>query len=411
MTPLDMLRAYVAAKAEAVTAASTPSEAFAALDELEAATRKARTRLAVRLVLDDGWSYAEVGRAARVTRQAASKTFGPAVREQMHRTIRRNPAVETVRVVQVVTEPAAQEAEPQPRGVDRDQGEAAPVSVPQQTTGPVVVIPCGGAKLATPAPAGEMYTGSYHRACRRAADRLGGRLLILSARYGLVDPSTTIEPYELRMGDRGSVDVATLRDQARSLGVDQADAVTVLAGREYADAATAVWPHARRLLDGTRGMPEQMALLARLAGTQTDAPPTPAHGIEQRAREGFTRYPALVDSITGARVVGTSAVERSTGNIRDLAAIVYPSPDQLDQLAKAPAVPAGTPCFGIILAYGKALAVGVFAQADDARVWWQQPFNRLRIDNQASFVVRAVEDQEVTTDQPTPAPGAPTIQQ
>ncbi|SCL21140.1 hypothetical protein [Micromonospora aurantiaca (nom. illeg.)] len=88
MTPLEMVRAYVAAKAEEVTVASTPGEAFAALAELEAAIGKARERLAVRLVLDDGWSYAEVGRAARVTRQAASKTYGPAVREQMRRTIR-----------------------------------------------------------------------------------------------------------------------------------------------------------------------------------------------------------------------------------------------------------------------------------------------------------------------------------
>jgi hypothetical protein len=131
----------------------------------------------------------------------------------------------------------------------------------------VVVIPCGGAKLSHPAPAGEMYTGSYHRACRRAADRIGGHLLILSARYGLLTPSTRIEPYELRMGDPGAVDVATLRTQAGALDVDQATAVVVLAGRRYADAATAVWPHARRPLDGAGGIGYQLARLATLART------------------------------------------------------------------------------------------------------------------------------------------------
>ncbi|MGV9310475.1 MULTISPECIES: hypothetical protein [unclassified Nonomuraea] len=39
-------------------------------------------------------------------------------------------------------------------------------------------------------PAGELYTGSYHRAARRAADALthdGGRVLNLSALHGLVE--------------------------------------------------------------------------------------------------------------------------------------------------------------------------------------------------------------------------------
>jgi hypothetical protein len=129
----------------------------------------------------------------------------------------------------------------------------------------LVIVPCGAAKLASAAPAGDMYTGSYHRACRRAAERLGGRVLILSAKYGLLELAKPIEPYELRMGQPGSVDAATLRRQARTLGVDQVDDVVILAGRRYSDAACQVWPHARRPLDGTRGMGEQLARLAELA--------------------------------------------------------------------------------------------------------------------------------------------------
>ncbi|GAA2717925.1 DUF6884 domain-containing protein [Micromonospora olivasterospora] len=235
---------HVADHAATLAAARTPSEALAALAALDAACREAREWLAVDLVLIDGWSYADVGRALGTTRQAACKAYADAVNTRMRRSV-----------------------------VGRDDA--------------VVVVPCGSAKLDRPAPAGLMYTGSYHRACRRAADRLGGRLVILSARYGLLDPDTVIEPYDLRMGQPGTVGVPTLRAQARRLGIDVAGSVTVLAGREYADAVSAVWPHAVRPLDGTRGMPEQMAVLAELARTPTTpvvtSPRFPASFMEGRA--------------------------------------------------------------------------------------------------------------------------------
>jgi hypothetical protein len=147
----------------------------------------------------------------------------------------------------------------------------------------VVVVPCGGAKLRRPAPAGQMYVGSYHRACRRAAAQLGGRLLILSARYGLLTPDTVIEPYELMMGQPGSVTADTLRRQARALAVDGAAAVVVLAGRRYADAAAAVWPHAIRPLDGAAGMGPQLHRLAVIARTGELAPVTATEVVIPRA--------------------------------------------------------------------------------------------------------------------------------
>ncbi|WP_322974053.1 DUF6884 domain-containing protein [Actinacidiphila oryziradicis] len=56
-------------------------------------------------------------------------------------------------------------------------------------------------------PAGELYTGSYHRAARRAAETLmqgarAGRVLILSARWGLVAPDERIAPYDLWLARR-----------------------------------------------------------------------------------------------------------------------------------------------------------------------------------------------------------------
>jgi hypothetical protein len=67
--------------------------------------------------------------------------------------------------------------------------------------GTAVVVPCSGAKLAHAAPAGELYTGQLHRLARRAADALGGRVLILSALHGLLQLDELVEPYDVQVGD------------------------------------------------------------------------------------------------------------------------------------------------------------------------------------------------------------------
>lgn len=122
------------------------------------------------------------------------------------------------------------------------------------------------------ATARELYTGSYHRMCARAAAGLareGGRVLILSARHGLLTPDTVVEPYEHRMGQLGDVTPERLRAQAERLGVADADQVVILAGRAYAQTARAVWPHARTSLAGTRGIGHQRARLAEIIRTST----------------------------------------------------------------------------------------------------------------------------------------------
>jgi hypothetical protein len=133
----------------------------------------------------------------------------------------------------------------------------------------LVVIPCGGAKLSHRAPAGELYVGNYHRAARRAAERLvegtGGRVVILSALHGFVDPTTELEPYELRIGDSGAVGAAELYATATELGIYPARRVVILAGAAYADAAALVYPYAERPLAGTRGIGDQLARLKRIA--------------------------------------------------------------------------------------------------------------------------------------------------
>ncbi|MFY7069044.1 DUF6884 domain-containing protein [Nocardiopsis changdeensis] len=157
---------------------------------------------------------------------------------------------------------------------------AAPSLEPQEAPGPLVVIPCSARKGTAAAPARELYTGSYHRMCARAAEALtarGGRVLILSARHGLISPYTVLSPYEHRMGQHGDVSAERLRAQAAALGAADAPEVVILAGRAYAEAARAVWPSARTPLAGTRGIGQQRARLAGIIRSST--PPTTREAI------------------------------------------------------------------------------------------------------------------------------------
>ncbi|MFF8028681.1 DUF6884 domain-containing protein [Streptomyces sp. NPDC007896] len=129
----------------------------------------------------------------------------------------------------------------------------------------LVVIPCGSRKLGRRARAADLYVGSYHRACRTAADALRpDRLLILSARYGLLDLDDVIDPYDTPHGAADAITAQALLKQATVRDIVLLDPVVALGGARHVGLVRAVWPHARTPLAGTRGMGEQMARLAVL---------------------------------------------------------------------------------------------------------------------------------------------------
>jgi len=82
----------------------------------------------------------------------------------------------------------------------------------------------------------------------------------------LLDLDTVVAPYEMRLGRPGSVTADTVHAQAADRGLLGAPDVVVLAGRDYSRIVTAVWPHARTPLAGSRSMGEQLQRLAGIAG-------------------------------------------------------------------------------------------------------------------------------------------------
>lgn len=127
----------------------------------------------------------------------------------------------------------------------------------------IVVVGCGERKLDRPAPAQQLYTGSYFAACSLTAAAIApGRWFILSARYGLVAPSKVLEPYEQTLWMPGAVTAAEVARQAAALGL-AGQTVTALCGRRYADLAAEVWGYVLRPLAGV-GIGKQRHVLAQL---------------------------------------------------------------------------------------------------------------------------------------------------
>ena len=65
----------------------------------------------------------------------------------------------------------------------------------------IYLIGCSARKLPHAAPAAELYTGQAFKLARSLAMHKADRWAILSARHGLVEPHTVIEPYDLALRD------------------------------------------------------------------------------------------------------------------------------------------------------------------------------------------------------------------
>jgi hypothetical protein len=139
----------------------------------------------------------------------------------------------------------------------------------------LVVVPCSALKQDHACAAGDMYFGSYHRLCRRAADALQpDRVMILSALHGLIPLDQVIEPYDLRIGDPDCfTDGVRVAQQAEQLGLLQARQVVALGGKAYTSIIYSAFGALRqgalvhRPLAGTRGIGEQRARLSFIART------------------------------------------------------------------------------------------------------------------------------------------------
>lgn len=134
----------------------------------------------------------------------------------------------------------------------------------------LIVVGCGDAKLAHAAPARELYTGSLFIDHLRLATRLArgadGRVVILSAKHGVLDLDTVIEPYDVTLAD---LDVTArmrwVTDVAAELQrrTKRSEPIVALLGREYLDWRALVDRRVVAMLEGLT-MLERRSVVASL---------------------------------------------------------------------------------------------------------------------------------------------------
>lgn len=93
----------------------------------------------------------------------------------------------------------------------------------------LVIIPCAAAKVDGTAAARELYTSANFAHVLRSAEAhaadavdsygrpVAAKVMILSARYGLVELDTELAAYDVKMGDAGCITAAGIADQLAEL--------------------------------------------------------------------------------------------------------------------------------------------------------------------------------------------------
>lgn len=106
----------------------------------------------------------------------------------------------------------------------------------------LVIVPCAKAKIwkrypnAGPTPAREAYASAVFTVNREFAEKYGNAWVILSAKYGFIEPSFVIPaPYEVTFKDAAThpISFVELTEQIRRHKLDKFDRILVLGGPTY----------------------------------------------------------------------------------------------------------------------------------------------------------------------------------
>ena len=102
----------------------------------------------------------------------------------------------------------------------------------------IALVACGATKLRRRALAKDLYIGSLFRAARSYAEACCDHWYILSAKHGLVDPDTALEPYEQSLAampclQREAWGARVLRQLGAAWGTVQDVRWVLLAGSHY----------------------------------------------------------------------------------------------------------------------------------------------------------------------------------
>ncbi|MEM2851555.1 MAG: hypothetical protein QXW18_07115 [Candidatus Bathyarchaeia archaeon] len=108
----------------------------------------------------------------------------------------------------------------------------------------LVVVSCGFKKIwdlqpdAGPKPARDAYVSAFFKTNREYAEKFADRWVILSAKYGFIDPDSIIpENYNVtfKKPQTKPVSLEKLKEQIKEKNLSRFDKVVVLGGRDYVE--------------------------------------------------------------------------------------------------------------------------------------------------------------------------------
>jgi hypothetical protein len=131
----------------------------------------------------------------------------------------------------------------------------------------LVIIPCGKSKVWSldpktgPTKAKDAYTGAPFKVNKEYAEKFGDRWIILSAKYGFIDPDHIIQDYNVTFKDPSSnpINVTKLKEQAEAF--TEFNRVVALGGKDYTSIVEQVFKGQNKILvTPTKGMQLGIAL-------------------------------------------------------------------------------------------------------------------------------------------------------
>lgn len=129
-----------------------------------------------------------------------------------------------------------------------------------------IFISCGKKKRECACRAIDMYIGNYFKAEAEAAKALGGKIWILSAKYGLLSPDDVITPYNLRLSWLNAIQRKIWADnvikQMQREGINFNEQAIFLCGNDYSKLLVNYFPNRKTLT--ARSMSDRIAKLKQI---------------------------------------------------------------------------------------------------------------------------------------------------
>jgi len=138
-----------------------------------------------------------------------------------------------------------------------------PVRARNRSSELLVIVPCGQAKIWKknpkhgPEKAKTAYIGSPFKVNRAFAEKFSDRWLILSAKYGFIDPDFTIpENYNVTFKDPSTkpIFVDALRKQAEEKNLQEYHIVIALGGEDYSSKVEQVFAKSSKVIAPATGL-------------------------------------------------------------------------------------------------------------------------------------------------------------